>query len=427
MTLRPVRAAASLAALLGFAAPDARAAELTLDDALARAAERSPDVLRARAARVAVESRRVGAELLLPSNPVITGAAGQLRVQPLTVEGTTYRGGNSVQWAARLEQSVEVGGQRGARIAEVERALEAAAARERQALVEAHAAVRAVYAAAWIAGQRVAAERSRQQLGQQLLESVRIRAQSGAASGVDLALAETEAGRIAAARVAAEVEEAAQLSRLRTLVGLSAAEPVTLVGDLLAGASPPAPPLDQLIATALSRRADVAALRADAAELDAAYARLGREAVPTPTLFVDVAAQSSAGDQQGQIYAGGGVSLPIPVARRNQGERARARAERDRADAERALLERIVGEEVARAFQELTRRHAEVDLYSRTVLPAAEQAARLTTEGYRSGKFDLFRVIAAAREQAEARREHLAALGALWQARVALDRAMGEP
>lgn len=427
MRSRPACAAASLAALLGLAAQDARAAELTLDEAVARAAERSPDVLRARAARLAVESRRVGAELVLPANPVITGAAGQLRVQTLTVADATYHGGNALQWAARIEQAVEVGGQRGARIAEVERAVEAAVARERQALVDTHAAVRAVYAAAWIAGQRVAAERAREQLGQQLLGSVRIRTQSGAASGVDLALAETEAGRTAAARVSAEVEEASQLARLRTLVGLPALEPVVLDGNLAAAAAAPGASVDQLIATALSRRADVAALRADAAELDAAYARLGREAVPTPTLFVDLAAQSSAGDQQGQLYAGGGVSLPIPVARRNQGERARARAERDRVDAERALLERVVAEEVARAHQELVRRHAEVDLYTRSVLPAAEEAARLTTEGYRSGKFDLFRVIAAAREQAEARREQLAALGALWQARVALDRALGEP
>ena len=413
--------------LVSTAASPADAVELSLADALARGENQSPEVLRARAAHRAVESRRVGAEVLLPSNPVVTGSAGQLRVETLTTDGVTYHGGNALQWGARLEQAIEVGGQRGARIDEVNRAVEAAAARERLALVETHAAVRAAYAAAWIAGERVAAERAREQLGQQLLESVRLRASSGASSGVDLALAETEAGRIAAARVAAEVDQASQMSRLRILVGLGPGEPLQLSTGLAEVVSPAGAPIADLLARALQRRADLAALRSDAAELDAAITRLGREAVPTPTLFADVAAQPNVGDQQGQLYLGGGLSLPIPVARRNQGERARARAERDRVEAERALTERIIAEEVARAHGELSRRNTEVELYNRTVLPAAEQVARLTGEGYRSGKFDLFRVIAAAREQADARGEHLQALSALWQARIALDRAMGEP
>ena len=44
------------------------------------------------------------------------------------------------------------------------------------------------------------------------------------------------------------------------------------------------------------------------------------------------------------------------------------------------------------------RRRAEAELYERTVLPAAEAAAQLTSDGYRSGKFDLFRVIAGSPE-----------------------------
>ena len=54
------------------------------------------------------------------------------------------------------------------------------------------------------------------------------------------------------------------------------------------------------------------------AHVDATTTRLRRERVPNPTLFVDVAEQ-----QPGQLYVGGGLALPLPLWRRNQGELAR--------------------------------------------------------------------------------------------------------
>jgi outer membrane protein TolC len=61
------------------------------------------------------------------------------------------------------------------------------------------------------------------------------------------------------------------------------------------------------------------------------------------------------------------------------------------------------------------------------VLPAAEAAVELITEGWRAGKFDLFRLIQASREAGEAKRSHLESLGVLWAASIALDRAVGAP
>ena len=57
--------------------------------------------------------------------------------------------------------------------------------------------------------------------------------------------------------------------------------------------------------------------------------------------------------------------------------------------------------------------------------PAAEANASLLTEGWRAGKFDLFRVIQASRDVGDARRAELEALRDFWQAVIALDRATG--
>src|SRR4051812_21508780 len=110
--------AATLVALAVTTIAGARTAgavELSLHEALERVAESSHDVRRARAERLAVEARLVGASLVLPSNPVISGSVGVLHVSKQIAGALTLPGGQGPQWGARLEQAVEVGGQRGAR------------------------------------------------------------------------------------------------------------------------------------------------------------------------------------------------------------------------------------------------------------------------------------------------------------------------
>ena len=61
------------------------------------------------------------------------------------------------------------------------------------------------------------------------------------------------------------------------------------------------------------------------------------------------------------------------------------------------------------------------------MLPAAESVVTLMTEGWRAGKFDLFRLLQTSRDAAEARRLYLETLGLLWDSSIALDRAVGAP
>ena len=110
-----------------------------------------------------------------------------------------------------------------------------------------------------------------------------------------------------------------------------------------------------------------------------------------------------------------------------QGEQAVARAERTRLDTESDATERESEAEVAAAYQGLATNVQIVQTLENDVLPAAEAAVELTTEGWRAGKFDLFRVIQASREASDARRNQLESLGELWNAAIAVDRATGTP
>jgi len=389
-------------------------AVLTLEQAVARAEEASGLVRRARAERDVVAARDVGASLLLPANPVLAGSAGPRHENDPggRLAGTSY--------ALHLEQTVEVAGQRGTRRSEVARAVDVARWREAVARAEVRARARAAYVGAQLAEAQVQAARRRVGLAQQLVDGVQTRVDTGAASSVDLQLARVEKGRAERERVMAELAKAQALGELRVLIGLGAERPVAVTARI--GQPVPPPSLTDLLARARAQRSELKALASSHDELDAAIVRLRREAVPSPTLFLDVQR-----DLPGQLYVGGGVALPLPVWRRNQGELAVARANRARIDVEVEATEREIDAEVAGAYHGLTANLQIVDTLERDVLPAAEAAVDLTTQGWRAGKFDLFRVIQASREASDARRNELESLGALWQAAIAVDRATGTP
>jgi len=390
---------------------------LTLDEALRLAEQTSPLVRRARAEREVVASRDVGASVWFPSNPVIGGGAGPRREGPPS-SVVTEKG---VQYFAHAEQTVEIGGQRSARREVVSRALRTAELRVAVARAETRARVRAAYVGTQLALARVDAATQREALVAKLLDAVSARVAGGASSSVDLQLARLERGSAARSRVDATLAASDALARLRLLVGLPPAQKL----DLDAKAAAPAlraEALPVLLGRAQAQRAELAALASGIDEIDADITRLRREAIPSPTLFADLQR-----DLPGQLFVGGGVAIPIPLWRRQQGELAVARADRTRVLEERTLVERDVALEVERAFQSELAQREMTQLLDREVLPAADAAVTLMTEGWRAGKFDLFRLLQTSRDASEARRLYLETLGLLWESSIALDRAVGAP
>jgi cobalt-zinc-cadmium efflux system outer membrane protein len=421
LLLRPAaaRAASTPAANLAViqtAIPTNGEVTLALDQAVQRAREVSALVRRARAESQLTAARRVGAAIRLPANPGVAVAVGPQRDDSA---GAAARRG--LGYRLHVEQAIEIGGQRGARLDEVGRAVDAANARERLAEIESGARARAGYVAALLGTALVQSTTERETLAARMENSVRARVEAGAASEIELRLAEVERGRMHRERVDAQRMAGEALAELRALLALPPAAEVKLTTPL-AAPTVRLPPLDQAIALALDRRADLAAVLASAATVDAQIVRLRREALPVPVLFLDVER-----DLPGQVFVGGGLGVALPVWRRNQGELAVARAERARADDEHEVVARQIALEVDRGYREVRAREEQARILETEVVPAAERARDLLTQGWQAGKFDLFRVIQVAREAGEARRHQIEALGSLWQATIELDRATGAP
>jgi len=385
---------------------------LSLPDALDRAERESALVRRAVREREEIAAREVGAGILLPTNPLLGVAAG-VRRDP------SYDPTRGPTFALRAEQMIEVAGQRGARLEVVRQAVRAARLREDVARTEIRARVRTAYLGALVADELVAVARRRAELADKLVTAADTRAGAGAASDVERALARLERGRAVRAVLEAELGASAARGALKTALGLGATRELVLTTSLV----PPAPhTLDvaELLRRAHERRRELAALEGSRQELDAELARLSREAIPSPTLSLDVGR-----DLPGQGFITAGLAVPLPLFRRYQGEKALVRAAQSTLDDERLLLSRQIDAEVAVAVRTLEARQAELSLLEREVLPSADSSESLVTEGWRAGKFDLFRVIQVAREAGEVRTARLEALGALWEASVALDRAVG--
>ena len=236
-----------------------------------------------------------------------------------------------------------------------------------------------------------------------------------------LELARLERGSAARARIDATLAAADAVARLRLLIGMHPGQKLELAVQVV---SPPVRgvALASLLARAQAQRAELAALSSGVDEIDADITLLRREIIPSPTLFVEMQR-----DLPGQYFIGGGLAVPIPVWRRQQGELALARADRSRVLEERTLIERDVALEVERAYQAEVAQREMTQVLDHEVLPAAEAAVTLMTEGWRAGKFDLFRLLQTSRDASEARRLHLETLGLLWESSIALDRAVGAP
>ena len=296
---------------------------------------RSPEVRRARLDLDVVAGQRTTARTLLPQRPVVSFSAGE----------RWAAGATAFDAYVTLAQEIEIGGQRGLRLDELDAA--SAAAIRRVAATE-HDVAAAAVAAYWrfAAGrQRVVLVRDAARIAAALGRLTEERRKEALVARVDADIAESEAVQIGlrageANRV--EAEASAELAALLDLGDPLAMQP----GDEMDPSPTESPP--GLVARALLVRGDLAAAQAEKTAAERRVAVLERERIPNVTLSVSVER-----DGFGENFLGGGLSVPIPLPNplvpNGAGEIAVARARSLQADLDVVALRRRVVLEVNRA------------------------------------------------------------------------------
>lgn len=315
----------------------------------------------------------------------------------------------------QLNQPIELGGKRSARIAAGEAGVEAAKARTREGrLTFAYDLARA-YAAAEIADRRIDLAQDEVEEAEADLKAARALVQAGKEARLRSLQAETEVNAMRAMLDTAKAERVGAYARLSALSGQSIAF-TGLAEPLLArlearpsyGPADPAESAPFLMAKADS---DVAMHRVTLAK---------RQAMPDLTVTVGLRRLEI--DNANALIAG--VSLPFPLFDRNRGNIDAAQAELRGAEARKAavLLETQAEIDGALALNDATDARA---VAADHTLRTAEESYRLARIAYEAGKSPLIELLAARHGLGTARGAVLDAAAARFDARVRLARLSG--
>lgn len=400
------------------AAPASTSAPLTLAQALELALARNRDLMVSRR-DLEVSRGRLRQARTYPLNPelIVDGDAGRAKGRGDDNDRRGVGGGS-----IGISQAIEIRGQRGLR----ERGAESEVARSEWLLRDGERQVVADTTRAFgdllVAQERLGLAQDAVALATRLKETADTLAQAGSVPELDALRAEVELRR-ASNRVTLDGASVGTATRsLAFLTGAPAQAELRASGPLLLDPVPGS--LDELLATARVQRPDVKAAEAAVASATASVALVRAERfLPAVTASVSYGEAVDFDSTNRRVLFG--LSVPLPLWNRREGDLAAAEAEVRKQEALRDGLLAQIEREVATAYQQFAAAQRVVDDLLRRIVPAQEQAAALMQEGYRLGQFRLTEALQAQRDLVDGRAGYLEAVAAYNGAAVELRKALG--
>jgi outer membrane protein, heavy metal efflux system len=358
--------------------PDPTAkSEVSLGGILVYADRHSPILTVARSTRSRADAARMAASPLLPANPELTVAVGPRM-------GSAGRG---LDIQASLTQQIQIAGERGLRIDTAERMRDLTDAEIEQLRWFVHCDVHAAFHRALVEEQRLRLAERVVAFQREVLRFAERQIAAGEVAPLTLRLAQAEVAQAEQVLVGTEQSFFASRIRLAQLSGWPASKPPMPEGQV---DEPREPAADaQLLAVARQR---LPSLRAAAARIEEARARAAladREAWPKPSLGVQYNREGNPTVEGAYHILMGVVMVPIPSFQRNQGERARARADLGVAEAELDTAGRLLEGQIAEARSEVVAAAKRTRAYGTEVLPRFEENLTLLRRAFELGEIDI--------------------------------------
>jgi cobalt-zinc-cadmium efflux system outer membrane protein len=122
-----------------------------------------------------------------------------------------------------------------------------------------------------------------------------------------------------------------------------------------------------------------------------------------------------------------GVSIPLPMSNRNQGNIAEAQANLEKLEEEKRGAEARAFAALNEAYQSLSGASREIGILEESVIPGAQDAEKQLNEGYAAGRFTQFEVLDARRTLNAARVQQVRARADFLKARAAIDALTAQP
>ncbi len=385
-------------------APGVGAATLTLDDALRTAREHNPERAAVRWGTEIAAGERIQAGVL--PNPELSWEVEDTRRDTRTTTVT-------------LSQPIELGGKRAARIALAERGQGLAALElERQDNALRADVTAAFHDAARVQEQLALAGQSLR-LSERGLQVVQGRVKAGTASPIEATRAQVQVSQMRLEQQRAEQAVVVAHRQLATAMGIAQVDFERVEPAI--SSLPPVPSTERLLA----RLEQTVELRLASQQIEQSEAALGvarSQRIPDLTLSVGSQYNRAERDRVNVL----GVSMPLPLFDRNQGNVLAAARRSDQARDLRNGTELRVRGEVIQALAQWRSAEHEVRSFERSILPSAQQAVDAATRGFERGKFGFIDVLDAQRTLVEARTQYLAAQASGTEAQSRIQRIFGE-
>ena len=392
------------ATLLWAAASAVQAQTLTLDTALQSAFANNPELAAARWEIEIAEGGRQQAGLI--PNPVVSWDAEDTRRDSRT---TTIK----------LSQTLELGGKRGARVDVATRAQDAAALTLEQRRNGLRADVIDSYYAALRAQERLDLAQRSLALAERGLIVANGRVSAGKSSPVEATRAQVQLSEIRLELNRAQISLTDTYRRLAASTGSATPD-----FQAVASHSQPTPTLPTA-ALLLERLEQTAELRLAELQILQNEASVGLEkAQRIPDLDVSIGSQYDASVRERVNVVG--VSMPIPLFNRNQGNVLAASRRADQARDLRNAAELRLRTETRQALDLWQTANTEVRAFNQQILPAAQNAVDSATRGFEMGKFNFLDVLDAQRTLIAARTQYLTATAQATDAWVRIERIYGD-
>jgi cobalt-zinc-cadmium efflux system outer membrane protein len=354
---------------------------LSLAQALAEAEARAPTLVAA-AAEVEAARGKLRQAGFRP-NPELT-----VEVENVAGSGP-YRGVGGAETTVSLNQRLDLGGRRSARLAHAQAQLAAQEIRLSIARAALEQSVRVQFATAIAARKRLTLARVNQQRARNLTRIADELVSAGREPPLRGLRARSALAQADAAVRGADAEELAARRSLAALIGLSAPPATLRPGDL----PPPAGAIDA------GQTLEVRLAEAERAIADSALAQERAAARLDPSIGIGVRQLRETGDHA--LVAG--FSLPLTLFDRNQGNIAAARSGIRAADARRNDARAQAEARLRNAQDALAAADARVTALDAEAVPHAAEALRLTDLSYRAGRSPLIELLDAQAAYAAAR------------------------
>ncbi len=229
-------------------------------------------------------------------------------------------------------------------------------------------------------------------------------------SKLELRQLEVEENRFTAELESAEQELYPAFQRLAAVIGVPNLPVTTLTGSLESPLPEYSFDIIQPRVTEAHPETLAACLSVERAKL--LHLRATKEPIPNVTLSTGYQRQSQNRSDDWLI----GVSMPIPVWNRNQGNILATHAEICEAEQQVIRTKNDLSDRLASALRDYASSAKRAERYRTSIIPKVQEAYSLAVKAYEGGQFEYLRVLAAQRSLAETRLEYLRAQGEAWQA-----------